>query len=713
MSSGTHPGSFAPEEGLVGMRWRTGNALLALVGLLATVGCPLWARPQRQRIPRQAPARPTGTLQLFVHDPQGRPIPLVPVAVEMRGGAERHLTADAQGILRLTGLAPGRYRVTVKAGGFEAYQSEEFQVGAGESLPLAITLTPLAARPQSMPPWRGVGPAPIPPLSEYGPYRELPRANQAPPETEPVPLPPAGSVFVNRSDRWDIPVPLTERHRSLERGPSRFNPFARSKWKGDEPIVGDRTFFDFTFISDSEVETRRLPVPSPASSATPGTPEFFGKGGQLAYPQYWRFSFDLFHGDAAYKPVDWRIRITPVANINYLTAQETQVTNFDVRKGTSRFDGHVGLQEAFGEVKLRDLSPNYDFVSVRAGIQQFTSDFRGLIFVEEQPGVRFFGNLRSNRLEYNAAYFYFVEKDTNSELNTFQPRHQQVALANLFIQDFLWKGYTAQVSFHYNQDNADIHFDNNNFRVRPAVIGIAQPHQIRAYYIGWTGNGHIHRINISHAFYQALGHDDLNPIAGRSTNINAQLGFLELSIDKDWARFKVTGFFASGDRDPRDGTARGFDTIVDQDNFAGGVFSLWNREAIRLTGTNVQLTTQDSFLPSMRSNKFEGQANFVNPGLLLFNAGSDLEVTPKLRALVNVNLMRFHHTQPLELVLNQRPIHAGIGADYSLGLQYRPFLSDNIVVTGGASGLSPFQGFKDIYFDHTLFSLFANVRLKF
>ncbi|HYX70899.1 MAG TPA: carboxypeptidase-like regulatory domain-containing protein [Terriglobales bacterium] len=700
------------------MSRRTRDTLHSLTWLLAaalltTASCPLWGRAQVQRIPRQAPARPTGAIQLFVHDPKGGPIPGVPLEVEMRGGYTRRVTADAQGIVRLTGLPPGRYRVTVRAGGFAAYESEEFQISAGESLPLAITLTPQAAQPQSMPPWRGVGPAPIPPVSEYGPYRELPRNSQAPPETTPVPLPPAGSVFVNRSDRWDIPVPLEERHARLERKPSRFNPFARSKWKGDEPILGDKTFFDFTLVSDSEVETRRLPVPSPESSATAGTPGFFGKGGQLAYPQYWRFSFDLFHGDAAYKPVDWRIRITPVANINYLSAQETQVTNFDVTKGTSRFDGHVGLQEAFGEVKLRDLSPNYDFLSVRAGIQQFTSDFRGLLFVEEQPGVRFFGNLRSNRIEYNAAYFYFLEKDTNSELNTFQPRHQQVALANLFIQDFLWKGYTTQFSFHYNQDNADIHFDTNNFRVRPAVIGIAQPHTIHAYYLGWTGNGHIHRVNLSHAFYQALGHDDLNPIAGRPTSINAQLGFLELSLDKDWARFKVTGFFASGDRDPRDGTARGFDTIVDQDNFAGGVFSLWNREGIRLTGSDVQLVTRDSFLPSLRSSKFEGQANFVNPGLLLLNAGSDLEVTTKLRALLNVNFMRFEHTQPLELVLNQRPIHAGIGADYSLGLQYRPFLSDNLIVTGGASALSPFQGFKDIYFDHTLFSLFANVRLKF
>ena len=117
------------------------------------------------------------------------------------------------------------------------------------------------------------------------------------------------------------------------------------------------------------------------------------------------------------------------------------------------------------------MSPNYDFVSVRAGIQQFTSDFRGFLFSEEQPGVRLFGNLRSNRLAYNLAWFNFLEKNTNSGLNTFQNRGQQVYVANIYIQDFLAKGYTTEFSFHYNRDDASIHYDDNGFLVRPAPAG--------------------------------------------------------------------------------------------------------------------------------------------------------------------------------------------------------------------------------------------------
>jgi hypothetical protein len=84
-----------------------------------------------------------------------------------------------------------------------------------------------------------------------------------------------------------------------------------------------------------------------------------------------------------------------------------------------------------------------------------------------------------------------------------------------------------------------------------------------------------------------------------------------------------------------------------------------------------------------------------------------------LKALVNVNYLKFERTAPLELLLFEAPIHNPIGVDYSLGFQYRPPLSENISVTGGAAALSPMQGFRDLYSGKTQFSLFANVRFQF
>ena len=199
------------------------------------------------------------------------------------------------------------------------------------------------------------------------------------------------------------------------------------------------------------------------------------------------FSFDLFHGDTSFRPADWRIQITPEINVNYLAAQENGIVNFDVRKGTTRLDTHLGLQEGFAEVKLKDLSNQYDFVSLRVGIQSFTSDFRGFIFSDQEPGVRLFGNFDSNRYQFNLAYFAMLEKDTNSGLNSMAYRHQQVMIANIYRQDFFMPGYTIQASFHYDKDDPSFQYDTDNFLVRPAPIGTVVPHSIRAYYYGLDG----------------------------------------------------------------------------------------------------------------------------------------------------------------------------------------------------------------------------------
>ena len=51
------------------------------------------------------------------------------------------------------------------------------------------------------------------------------------------------------------------------------------------------------------------------------------------------------------------------------------------------------------------------------------------------------------------------------------------------------------------------------------------------------------------------------------------LDIAEVSMDLDWLRPRLSGFWASGDRNPQDRFARGFDMIFDNPNFAGGGFS--------------------------------------------------------------------------------------------------------------------------------------------
>jgi hypothetical protein len=100
-----------------------------------------------------------------------------------------------------------------------------------------------------------------------------------------------------------------------------------------------------------------------------------------------------------------------------------------------------------------------------------------------------------------------------------------------------------------------------------------------------------------------------------------------------------------------------------------------------LTSTGVNLTGPGSRLPSLHSNKEEGQANFVNPGIYIFNAGADFNLTTNLRAFANTSYLRFDRTEPLEILLFQSPIRHSISEDVGFGVKYRPKLNENIVVT--------------------------------
>jgi hypothetical protein len=691
------------------------------------------------RIPRQQAVN-TAALEGVVRSRNSStaPLPVIGALLTLRNlRTAQTLTysTNGEGLFRIFPLPPGHYELNIAAADFAAFSIPDLTLEPNEVFTLEIYLVPtLSSETGSrLPRLPELGPAPTSlAITETGSYRQFRHRLDSDPayiqELAPDYLPPVADVYNAVPNRWALGQPdyrrYPQRGEYLYTRSHWYDPFNRNRFKGDEPIwpalLGQQTFFNLTASADSFFDGRRVPSPSNVSTARAGSSDFFGKGEQAFFDQTLRFAFDLFHGDASFKPVDWRIRITPEISLNNLFVRELGIVSPDVRRGTNRFDTHIGLQEAFVEVKLADLSPNYDFVSVRAGIQQFNADFRGFLFVDEQPALRIFGNLHSDRIEYNAAYFHFLEKNTNSGLNNFERRDQQVVLANIYLQDFFFPGYTAEFIGAFNKDDPSLHFDDNGFLVRPSPIGhvINQGvgpilHGIRVGYFGWLGSGHIGRINLTHAFYQAIGEDTFNPIAGRPVTVNAQMAAVELSYDRDWIRYRVSTFYTSGDANPLDGRARGFDSIVELPNFAGGLFSFWNREGIRLTGSGVLLTSPGSLIPALRASKEEGQANFVNPGVFLANAGADFDLTPKLRGFANVNFLRFERTEPLEFLLFQSPIHHTIGTDFGLGVEYRPPLSENVVLTAGASALQPGQGFRDMYTGRTLFSLFGSVKFTF
>lgn len=525
--------------------------------------------------------------------------------------------------------------------------------------------------------------------------------------------------FIPIPDRWRLSMPAWQQHAGPGEYPytrgAIYNPYNQNVLKGDYPVLGNDKFFVFTAISDTLFEAREVPTPSGIATRRAFSEAFFGDPQQYFVNQNFILSFEFFKGAAAFRPRDWELRMTPVFSLNHLNLSENNGVDIDVREGDNRTDVHVGFQELLFEYHLSDLTDNYDFFSFRGGIQPFTSDFRSFIFIENQPGARLFGSWNNNLYQYNLAYFRFIEKDSNSGLNeVFKDRRQDVIIANLYRQDFIWQGYTAQVSYHFNYDHGDTHFDNNRFLRRPSPVGDIQPNEIRAHYMGWTGEGHIGRFNISHSYYFVFGEESHNPIAQQEVDIWAHMVAIEPSIDFDWLRLKANFFYATGDGDPEDDVATGFDAIIDNPNFAGAGAGYWQRQGIPLAGTNIFLKNRNSLLPDLRSTKNEGQANFVNPGVVLMGAGVDTRFTQKLRAELNVNYLMFDRPQSIELLTFQRQVERSVGIDYNLGLQYRPLLTDNIIITAGAALFQPAEGFEDIYeSDNELYSLFLSITLVY
>lgn len=624
-------------------------------------------------LPGPACAQDDGVFQAIVVDSQGARLPRITILLRDSRGGEMRAVSDNNGRIFVADLTLGPYEAVVEGQGFAPYRMT-FAVAAGQPEEDEAKLPRIELR------------YPVP-------------------DFEPV-------------DRWRMRLPPWQRYPEQFESPFVRNrgadPYDQNRLKGDLPISGENLFLNLSFVSETPFEYRRLPTPSGVSAERPGSEQFFGQPQQYATSPTLSASIELFHGSTAFRPRDWALRVTPVFNLNYVNTRERNVLDISPEEGPNRRRTFLALQEAFGEVKLADVGANYDFVSVRGGIQPFNSDFRGFLFRDTNLGARAFGTWGRNRNQWNAAVFDQLEKETNSDLNLRSRRMQRVLVGNYYRQDFLTPGYTISPSVHVNiDDGEDFFFDENGFLVRPSPVGEIRVHSVRAYYAGIGGDGHWGRLNVTHQFYQAFGTDEFNGIAGRETDINAHFAAAEVSVDRDWWRPKASILWASGDAAPDDDTARGFDAILDNPNFAGSPFSFWGRQGIRLSSTGVALKGRSSLLPTLRSSKTEGQASFVNPGLLLINGGMDAELTTKLRISGNVSYLRFDTIESLQRILFQSTVEKSIGIDSSVAAQYRPALNENLVLTGGMAVFMPGNGFKNILTNGTLYSPFVAVTLAY
>jgi len=541
--------------------------------------------------------------------------------------------------------------------------------------------------------------APAPTITDIPP--PAPTTSDVPPPARPISRIPRPML----NDYVDA-VPVPDRWRIVETLGLRehvWDPYNRNVLKGDRPVHGD-WFVNLGLVSDTVFELREVPTPvGGATSQDPGAVDTFGRDDQGALVENLATELVYYKGDTVFRPPDFELRFTPVFNYTGVRLQELGSLNADPQADRTRHTYFLGMQAAFVDLHLRNASKRYDFDSSRVGIQPFSADFRGFLFQDNQLGVRLFGTRSNNSLQYNIAYFRRLEKDTNSGLNDVlvKPRHDEVVPLNLYFQDWPALGFTSQATVVYNRNREggdEAYYDDNGFIQRPASLGREQARDYDVVYFGYNGDGHFGALNLTTSFYYAIGRETPGTFVPAKTRISAVLAALEASVDFDWMRWRLSGLYGSGDEDPFDDRATGFDAIFENPQFAGADSSYWIRQAVPLIGGGkVALSGRNGVLANLRSSKDEGQSNFTNPGVLLAGLGPDFDLLPTLRLSGNANTLYFHETAVLEVARNQGEIPRHIGYDLSASLIWRPLMSQNIVFRASYATLLAGAGWKALY----------------
>ena len=265
------------------------------------------------------------------------------------GGREAARTqTSGDGVFRFIDIPPGDYAIAIAREGYAPLEQGGLRVGASELVSVDLKLQPTGAGPRAE---KKMEPGPADAV------RPVVRPKDDP-DARATPLPPGEKVYLPVPERWNLPLPDWDRYGVRGDYPyvsgHWWDPYNQNKLKGDYPVFGKRTFFNFTGVSDSLLEGRNLPTPSGVSTERPGSERFFGRGGALRRRS--RRSGPPSISSAA-TPCSARSTGGSASRRrysgNFVNLSEYSGVNADVRRQDTRLDHHLGCRRLRREEALR------------------------------------------------------------------------------------------------------------------------------------------------------------------------------------------------------------------------------------------------------------------------------------------------------------------------------------------------------------------------
>ncbi|MBV6341927.1 hypothetical protein [Candidatus Magnetobacterium casense] len=395
------------------------------------------------------------------------------------------------------------------------------------------------------------------------------------------------------------------------------------------------------------------------------------------------------HGEV-FSPDKWKTRLS-LAFYGMADPGNDAMSNGMYRRISRDVKGFATIEELWAEVNATDS------LVVRAGVQEYTSDLIGSVYKDTDLGVRVYGKLSSG-IDWSLYAAQRVENDLLSGYNSPSDlRDQQIVIAHM---QFTLASQTVKPSLSFNHDREGDH-----------KFGRAGKYEkVDVVYPGVTTYGDVGPFKLLTGLYGAFGMQRdvvlLGKIPLQDQKVSAFAGYFDLALPLGMFTPHLGFLYVSGDDNPLDDKAHGFDAISERVD-VWGAHGIVINDRISLPG-GLTVVRDHSPYTSLRDR--DASSNFVNPGGTTINLG--LIVNPIKQLTIDTNLTYFwwNETEVLEAVVG--PLGKNIGLEWNADISYDINKHFTVYVAGAA--FWPDEDMSAIYGNHRMASdVLAGVKYRF